>query len=107
MQAVSHRILLLEAEVQTLQEANEALSKRQRAKRTRLKDGGAINGSQAREIMAEKGVVKEEGRIEGENDGSLKRRRTGSRLCGISHKTGHNARTCQKARETDSPSDSE
>lgn len=36
MQAVSHRVILLEAEVRTFQEANEALSKRRRAKRTRL-----------------------------------------------------------------------
>jgi hypothetical protein len=107
MQAVSHRMILLEAEVRTLQQANEALSKRRRAKRTRLQDGGAINGSQAREIMAEKGVVEEEGRVEGENEGSSKRRRTGSRLCSICRKTGHNARTCLEAGETDSSSESE
>jgi hypothetical protein len=63
--------------LQALQEANKALSKRRRAKRTRLKDGGAINGGQAREIMAEKGVVEEEGRVEEENEGLSKRRRTG------------------------------
>jgi hypothetical protein len=107
MQAVSYRVLLLEAEAQTLQEANNALSKRRRAKRTRLQDGGAINGSQAREIMVEKGVVEEEGRVEGGNEGSSKRRRTGSRHCGTCRKTGHNARTCPEAGETDSLSASE
>ncbi|KFY14527.1 hypothetical protein V491_06011, partial [Pseudogymnoascus sp. VKM F-3775] len=61
MQAVSHQMILLEAEVQTLQQANKVLSKHRRAKWTYLQDGGAINGSQAREIMAEKGVVEEEG----------------------------------------------
>ena len=90
-----------------MQEANEALSKRRRVKRTRLQDGGAINGSQAREIMAEKGVVEEGGHVEEENEGSSKRRRTGLRLCGICRKTGHNARTCQEAKESDSASDSE
>jgi hypothetical protein len=107
MQVFSHQVTLLQAEVRTLQEANEALSKRRRAKRTRLQDGGAISGSQAREIMAEKGVVEEEGRVEEENEGSSKRRRTGSRLCGICRKPGHNARTCPEAREIDSSSDSE
>lgn len=105
MQAVSHRVVLLEAEVRTLQEANEALSKRRRAKRTRLQDGGAINGSQARAIMAEKGVVEEEGRVEEENEGLSKRRRTGSRLCGICRKTGYNERACQEAREINDSSD--
>ena len=97
MQAVSYQVILLEAEVQTLQEANKALSKRRRAKQTRLQDGGAINGSQARAIMAEKGVAEEEGRVEEENEGSSKRRRTGSQLCSICHKAGHNARTCPEA----------
>ncbi len=52
---------------------NKALSKRRRAKRTRLQDGGTINGRQTREIMVEKGVMEEEGRVEEENKGSLKR----------------------------------
>ena len=107
LQSVSHRLSLVEADVRHLQEANTALSKRRRAKRSRLQDGGAITGLQAREIMAEKGVVEEGEAIEGENGGSSKRRRTGSRLCGICRKTGHNARTCQEAKESDSASDSE
>ncbi len=52
-------------------------------------------------------MVEEEERVKGENEGSLKRRRTDSRLCSICRKTGHNARTCLEARETDSSSDSE
>jgi hypothetical protein len=86
---VSHQVILLKARVQTLESANEALSKRRRAKRTRLQNGGAVNGSLAREKMAEKGVVEEEGRVEEENEGPSKRRRTGSRLCSICRKAGH------------------
>jgi hypothetical protein len=88
-----------------LEDANEALSKRRRAKRTRLQDGGAISGSQAREIMAEKGVIEEEGRDEGEESGSPKRRRTGGRHCGICRKAGHNSRTCPEGSQIDSSSD--
>ena len=104
---VSHQVILLKARVQTLEDANKAFSKRCRAKQTHLQDGGAINGSQAREKMAEKGVVEEKGRVEEENEGPSKRRRTGSQLCGICRKTGHNARTCPEAGEVDSSSDSE
>ena len=57
--------------------------------------------------MVEKGVVKEGGCIEEENERSSKKRRTGSQLCGICRKAGHNARTCPEAREVDSSSDSE
>jgi hypothetical protein len=99
LESISHKLALVHAEVRTLQEANTALSKRRRAKRTRLQDGEAITGLQAREIMAEKGVVEEGERLEEENEGSSKRRRTGSRLCGICRKTGHNVRTCPEARE--------
>jgi hypothetical protein len=67
-----HNLTLLASENKILREANEALSKRPRAERTRIQDGGSINGSQAREIMAEKGVVEEEGRVEGENEGVVK-----------------------------------
>jgi hypothetical protein len=57
--------------------------------------------------MAEKVVVEEEGRVEEENEGSSKRRRTGSRLCGICRKAGHNARTCPEAGKIGSASESE
>lgn len=105
--ANSHNLTLIAAEVKTLREANKALSKRRRAKRTRLQDGGAVSGLQAREIMAEKGVVEEDGRVEEENGGPSKRRRTTSRLCGICRKPGHNARTCLEAEEIDSSSEAE
>lgn len=101
-QSFSHRLALVEAEVRVLREANTALSKRRRTKRARLQDGELLTGSQAREIMAEKDVVEEGGRDEGAGEGSLRRRRTGAQLCGICHKTGHNARTCPEAAEAHS-----
>ena len=57
--------------------------------------------------MEEKGVVKVEERVEEENRGPSKRRRTGTRLCSICRKTGHNVRTCPDAGAIDSLSDSE
>jgi hypothetical protein len=107
MMAISHKLVLVEDRVRQLEAANAILAKRRRAKRTRLQDGGVLEGSQARDLMAEKGVVEEERRDEGENGGPSKRRQTGSRLCGICRKAGHNARTCPEAGKTDSSDDSE
>jgi hypothetical protein len=56
--------------------------------------------------MAERGVVEEGGHVEEENEGSSKRRRTGSWLCGICCKAGHNVRTCPEVEEMDSSSES-
>ena len=72
-----------------------------------LQDGGSINGSQARDIMAEKGVVEEEECVEEENKGLLKRCQMGLQLCSICCKAGHNARTCLDAGEITSSSNSE
>jgi hypothetical protein len=107
MLAISHKLDLILDKVQHLEKANSTLSKRRRAKRTRLQDGGVLEGSQARDLMAEKGVIEEEGCDEEGNRGPSKRCRTGSRLCGICRKAGHNARTCPEAEEIDSSNDSE
>ena len=40
--AIMHRVALLESEVSSLRKANEALSKRRRAKRTRVQLGGSL-----------------------------------------------------------------
>jgi hypothetical protein len=54
----------------------------------------------------EKGVIEQEGRDEGVGEGSLKRRKIGTRLYGLCRKTGHNARTCPEAADADSSLDS-
>jgi hypothetical protein len=56
--------------------------------------------------MVEKGVVKEEERVEEENRRLPKRRRTGARLCSICRKTGYNIRICLEAGLIDSLSNS-
>ncbi|CAN6602152.1 hypothetical protein TRVA0_002S00716 [Trichomonascus vanleenenianus] len=105
MQLIFHDMELMKAEIQDLREQNTSLSKQRRVKRTRLQDGGVIKGSRIRKLMAEKGVVEEEERVEEENEGSSMRRRTGLRLCGICRKTGHNIRICPEAGEICSSSD--
>jgi hypothetical protein len=104
---ISHQLTLLTGEVKALREANEALSKRRRAKRTRLQDSGPLTGEKASQLLVEKGVVEEEGHDKGVEEGSSKRRKTGARLCGICRKAGHNARTCVEAEDIDGLSDSD
>ena len=103
----SHQLTFLIGEVKALREANEALSKRRRAKRTHLRDSGPLTGEQASQLLVENGVFEQEGYNEGAEEGSSKRRKTSTQLCSICRKTGHNARTCPEAVNVDSPSDSD
>jgi hypothetical protein len=51
---LAHENTLLTAEIRTLRKANEALSKRRRAKKTRVRQGGALEVEQAGDIVAQK-----------------------------------------------------
>jgi hypothetical protein len=64
----------LTREVRALREANKVLSKRRRAKRKRLQDSGPLIGEEVSQLLVKKGVVKEERRDEGVEEGLLKRR---------------------------------
>jgi triosephosphate isomerase len=57
--AVMHRVAILESEVSSLRKANEALSKRRRAKRTRVQLGGSIAVQDAKDQLAQKAGVGE------------------------------------------------
>jgi hypothetical protein len=102
--SINHRLTLLTGEIKALREANKALSKRRRAKRTRLQDSGPLTSETASRLLVEKGVVKEEGREEGAEGGPSKRHKTGARLCGICRKSGHNTETCPEAEDIDGSS---
>lgn len=102
-----HQLTLLTSEVKALREANEALSKRRRAKRTRLQDSGALTSEQASQLLVEKGIVEQERCNEGAQGVSSNRGRTSLRLCSVCRKTGHNARTCPEAVNVNISSDSD
>jgi len=87
----------LTTEVRTLRTANEALSKRRRAKKTRVQQGGVLTIKEGSDILARKDAMKEveaNTRVlrEGLNTGPPSTKR-----CGFCKKPGHNARTCQEA----------
>jgi hypothetical protein len=85
---------LLCAEVRTLRVANKALSKRRRAKKTRLCQGGALIVEDVQDILAQKDVDKQVRRDlcterGNQKEGQLSRRRYST--CG---KASYNVRTC-------------
>jgi len=104
---LAHKLTLLSAENRALRQANEALSKRRRAKKVRVRQGGALTIEDALDILAQRDAeeeVRHDKRLEGgsQKEGQLSRRR-----CGTCRKTSHNARTCQKDVDMSSSSNSE
>jgi hypothetical protein len=104
---MAHEMTLLSAEVRTLRAANEALSKRRRAKKTRVRQGGALIVEDAQDILAQKDIDEQVRRDVREAGGNRKEGQSSGRRCGICRKAGHNAQTCQKAVDISSSSDSE
>ena len=52
LEILAHEITLLLAEVRTLRAANKALSKRRRAKKTRVRQGGALTIEDTQDVLA-------------------------------------------------------
>ncbi len=98
--AVMHQVALLRAENASLRKANEALSKRRRAKRTRVQLGGSLIVQDVENVMGQ-GAVGGEGVQETQPGGSgAGGGRTKVRCCSVCGKPGYNARTCQEAAES-------
>lgn len=104
---VMHKMVLMEARVRELENANMALSKRRRAKKSRIQAGGPLTVQDASDILATKDI---ENQLEKEMHtagGFAGRSTAGVRHCRNCNKTGHNSRTCQEDVEIDSETSSE
>ena len=95
-----HRLTLLEGENASLRTANKTLSKRRRAKKTRLRQGGLLSFQDAQDLIDQRGVVQQIETETRENNGWRKRVETKERRCGRCGNIGHNARTCQEDVDT-------
>jgi hypothetical protein len=93
------RTALLTAEVSSLRKANEALSKRKKAKRTRVQLGGSLTLQAAMDLLGPGAVGGEAVQGMQPESSSVGGVRTRVRCCGVCGKPGHNARTCQEAAE--------
>jgi hypothetical protein len=95
-ESIAHLVTLLQKENHDLRAANEALSKRRRAKKTRIRKAGALFVEDAKNILAQKEAEalaardkRANGHGHGEGSGT-------SRRCGGNRgETGHNIRTCR------------
>ena len=97
--AVMHQVALLRSENAALRKANEALSKRRRAKRTRVQLGGSLAVQDAKGQLGQQAAVGEVAQEKEQDGSSAGGGRTRVRCCGVCGKPGHNARTCQEAVE--------
>ena len=98
-QALAHMVTLLTSEVRTLQKANDALSKRRRAKKTRLQLGGALTVGDTQDLLTQKDVKEQLEEEMSQVSGRKKSAQPTQRHCGNCGEAGHNARTCQKVEE--------
>ncbi len=104
---LAYKITLLLAEVRTLRKANKALSKRRRAKKTRVRQGGPLTIEDAQDVLAQKEAEEQARRDKRSEGGRQNEGQPSGRRCGTCGKTGHNARTCQEVVDISSSSDSE
>ena len=106
-QKFMHRFALLEGENAALREANKALSKRRRAKKTRLRQRGSLSFDHAFGQIDQQGdQIDNDSQIDQKADPTESAVRR-ERRCGQCGKPGHNARTCQEVVETSSESNSD
>jgi hypothetical protein len=107
MTQVIARYTLLRSEVAELRKANQELSKRRRAKKTRLREGGSLSLQEGQALHDGNTIAQQ---LEGDMT-SRRRRREGDaaapRHCSNCGATGHNMRTCQVDVEMDEEEDSE
>ena len=93
--AIMHEVALLRSRITELEEANERLSKRCKAKKTRLQKGGSLSVQEAEDLVAQTNVG---GRQSDEiGSGSCQDQGVQSciRHCSTCGETGHNIHTCQ------------
>jgi hypothetical protein len=94
-----HEMALMRAEIQDLREANEILSRRRRAKRTRLQNRGKMTIEEGRDLIDQMDIDTQVVAESSSSGGQGSSARLRVRRCGTYGKTGHNARICQEGIE--------
>lgn len=92
---IMHRFALMEARMKMLEDENAVLSKRRRAKKTRLQHSQSMTLGEGQDLIARREVNTELTKETQENRGHVGRATPTQRCCGTCGMTGHNARTCR------------
>jgi hypothetical protein len=104
---LAHEVTLLTAKNRTLRKANEALSKRRRAKKNRIRQGGVLTIEDAHDILAQEEVDAQIRRDRRSGEDFRNEGRSTVQRYGTCRKPGHNVQTCPKIVKTSSSLDSE
>ncbi len=104
---IMHRMALLRAENEQLRGANATLSKRRRARKTRLRQGGSMTIAEGQALQDQKDIEQQIQQDIRRTQGRKPRNETKGRQCGRCGKSGHNARTCQITVESSNEEDSD
>ena len=94
--AIMHKVALLRTEVSALRKANEALSKRRRAKRTRIQRRGTLTAQDVEELQVQQDIGRQEAQGTQQISGQVGERQRKLQCCSICGQPGHTARTCQE-----------
>ena len=97
----------MSAEIRTLRSANEALSKRRRAKKTRIRQGSVLLVGDAHDILSQREVTEQITRERCSSRVGKNKGQPGDQQYGTCRESGYNTRTCQEVIEVLSSSDSE
>ena len=90
-----HKLTLVQSEVQLMRGGLDTLSKRRRAKKKRLRQGGSMSVAEAEDVQAQNGaqaLMKQKGQQDSVGVSPLRR---AHRRCGTCGNVGHDSRTCQ------------
>ena len=95
IERLAYKNTLLSTEVRTLRAANKALSKRRRAKKTRIRQGGALTVEDAQDIIARKEAEEEVRRDVRMARGSRREGQLSTKYYRAYRETSYNVRTYQ------------
>ena len=97
-----HEMTLIHERVRSLEKANQALTKRRRAKHTCIQAGDVLIIEDAQCLMAQKEKNKGVGSKRSAEGGASEAGPSAVRRCGRCGEAGHNIRTCQEVEKVTS-----
>jgi hypothetical protein len=93
--SIMHQVSLLQSENEVLRQEMHTLSRRRRAKKLRLREGGSITVAKGQAQQPHIEVVIKIKRDTSSSGGGESSSRATRRRCGVCGNVGHNSRTCQ------------